>query len=936
MKKLLLWIVDHPAHTTGLVVTLTVFFAFQIPKLEIDTAAEGFMVEKDPARKYYEEVKKKFGSDNLTVILIKADDVFTTKVLGVVKRMSDALERIEGVTRVDSLATVKNLKGRDDSLDTDPLIGVQIPTEPVVLKRIREDALGNRVFIGNIVSKDGKATAIVVFTDAKAVGRQFNKRFTDQVEALIKRESEPGLTIYQTGDPLLKVTYGQYIELDQRTVVPIGAGVLFLILLLAFRTPLGVVIPMLTGGLSIVWAVGLMTLTGLPLNALTGIVPALLIAIGFCEDVHMLSEYRHLIEQGKDKLTAIRAMIAQSALPLLVTTATTVLGFLSLVTSDITVLIQFGYAAAMGLTANFVVTMLLLPTMLRVWRVPKNFRPVAFEDQSTHGSIPRLMERLGEFNLKYRVPIAVVSGILTVGSLIGWYSLRIDTDFMSYFPETSPIRQRAKDLHETLAGAVVFYVVVETGRDDGVKDPEVLRKIAGLQDFLASTGKIDKTVSVADYIRKMHQEMNDGDPKFEMIPDTALQVSQYVLTLEGKDLSKYLDFNASTANILVRHNITSSWELSALLQGIEAYVAKTFPKNVSVRYTGETILINNAADYMAINEVTSLGSTLLVIGLIHSLLFMSLKAGFLSLIPNLIPILYNFGLMGLAGIPLNTGTATVATVAIGIAVDDTVHHMVTYSRQLNEHHDQKVAMFNTMKTQGRPIIFVSVALAAGFFVTMFSQFVPTGYFGFLAGLVMLVAMVCELVLTPILMYSTRLVTLWDLVLLKMNPELVRQAALLRGLSQWEARKVILLGKLQSLQVGEFVLRKGETGSEMYMVVTGQVRVFDLAPDGKERTLTTLGPGTIFGEMALVDGEVRSANVIAESPIEVLRLDFPALERIRKRFPYTGVKLYRNLAGILSVRLRDRTKGMIASLGRRQRPRYEDPPQTGAELLKGLE
>jgi len=237
MKKLLLWIVDHPTHATGLVVALTVFFAFQIPKLEIDTAAEGFMVEKDPARKYYEEVKKKFGSDNLTVILIKADDVFTTKVLGVVKRMSDALERIEGVTRVDSLATVKNLKGRDDSLDTDPLIGVQIPTEPVVLKRIREDALGNRVFIGNIVSKDGKATAIVVFTDAKAVGRQFNKRFTDQVEALIKRESEPGLTIYQTGDPLLKVTYGQYIELDQRTVVPIGAGVLFLILLLAFRTP---------------------------------------------------------------------------------------------------------------------------------------------------------------------------------------------------------------------------------------------------------------------------------------------------------------------------------------------------------------------------------------------------------------------------------------------------------------------------------------------------------------------------------------------------------------------------------------------------------------------------------------------------------------------------------------------------------------------------
>jgi CRP-like cAMP-binding protein len=172
---------------------------------------------------------------------------------------------------------------------------------------------------------------------------------------------------------------------------------------------------------------------------------------------------------------------------------------------------------------------------------------------------------------------------------------------------------------------------------------------------------------------------------------------------------------------------------------------------------------------------------------------------------------------------------------------------------------------------------------------------------------MLIAMICELVLTPILMYSTRLVTLWDMVLLKMDPDIVRTAPLFRDLSRWEARKVVLMGKLQSFQPGELVLQKGEAGTEMYMVVSGRMRVFDLAPGGGEQTLARLEPGAIFGEMGLVGGGARSANVVAESAGEVLKIDFPALERLRKRFPFTGAKFYRNLARVLSERLRDTTE-----------------------------
>ena len=906
MKRALLWVADHPVAAVVLTLVLTLAFGAQLPRLRLDESAEGLMVERDPAREFYEEAKKRFGSDNLTVVLVKADDVFTPAVLTTVKRLTEAFERVPGVSRVESLTTIRNIKGEGDNLNTDPLVGAVIPSAPAELARLRSDALGNRVLVGNLVAADGRATALAVYADAAPGETGFNRRFTAGLDALIARETRPGLSIYQFGAPMTKATYAQYLKADQRTILPLSALVLIAMLLVAVRVLQGVVIPVVTAVVSIVWALGLMAVAGIPLTILTGIIPALMLAIGFTEDVHMISEYHHRLQHGDDKLTALRTMLGASAMPIFVTTATTVLGFGSLITTDITMLIQFGYASALALTANYLVTMLLLPPMLRWWRVPRRFRRGTLADESLHGGMPRLMQWLGEFNLRWRVPILVVWGVLTVVSLAGWLMLRVNTDLISFFPQRSAIRQRVADLSRSLSGGLAFYVVVDTGRDDGIKDPAVLRRIAGLQDFLASTGRADKTVSVADYVRKMHRELHGGDPAFETIPETADEVAQYLLMLEGRELEKFVDFKAAAANIVVRHHLTGSGELSALLRDIERHAARAFPPNVTVRATGEEILFNNASDYMAINELTSFSSTFVIIGVIHALLFMSLKAGILSLIPNVVPIALLYGFMGLVGIPLNTSTAMIATVAIGIAVDDTVHHMVTYSRQLNEHHDQRLAMFNTLRAEGRPIVYVSLALAAGFLTLVASNFVATVYFGALAAFVMLVAMVAELTLTPILMVSTPLLTVWDMVMLRMSGD-VRRARLFQGLSRWEARRVVLLGGLREYDAGARVIDKGEIGTEMYMVVTGRVRVFDPSPDGRERTLTVLGPGAIVGEIGLLTQEVRSASVVAETRSELLRLDLAALERIRKRSPYTAAKLFRNIARMLGERLREATQ-----------------------------
>src|SRR5262249_38067696 len=198
----------------------------------------------------------------------------------------------------------------------------------------------------------------------------------------------------------------------------------------------------------------------------------------FAEEDHILTEYHPPLETVLDNLSAVLQMVTQTSLPVLVTTFTTVLGFGSLITSDITMLIQFGYASALGLTANYIVTVVGLPIMLLAWRVPAHGRQSTPHAPSGRDTGTGWIEWLAAFNLRYRPTILVVAGLAPAGSLVGWFTLRVNTDFVSYFPRNSVIRQRAEDLHRSMAGAFNFFVVVDSHRENGIVEPGMLERVA--------------------------------------------------------------------------------------------------------------------------------------------------------------------------------------------------------------------------------------------------------------------------------------------------------------------------------------------------------------------------------------------------------------------------------------------------------------------------
>ncbi len=903
MQKLIFWVLKHPIISIGLLVIITVGLCWKVNTLEIDSSAEGLMVEGDPARDYYETIKEKFGDDNLTVVVLQADDIFTAPALRTIGNITGDLESIEGVASVESLTTVNRIHGVEDTLDTGPLID-EIPEDAAGLNDLRKIAMRNYIYINNVISKNAETAAINIFT-TKPEDKNFNKKFSRQVDEIIDKY-KGSFDVYQIGTPLTKVTFSSYIEGDQRKLMPYAVLVLVAILFFAFRNIVGVIVPLATAGLSIFWTLGFMAWLKFPINVVTAIIPALLIAIGSTEDTHMISEYYLELIKGHVKKDAVKRMVKRLALPILLTSFTTALGFSTLATNKITILRQFGIVSSFGLAINFIITIVVVPIILHLLKVPKHLSGSAGSsspgsDSKKWGALDSMLRKIGNIDLSKKFAITAITSFLVGLSIIGCFRLQINTDFVSYFKESSFIRKRSKSIHENLAGGLNFYTVIETEKEDGVLEPKVLRQIARLERYLNDTGKFDKTISITDHLSVMNREMNAGDKKFQHVPDSKESAVQYLLMMDDEDIEKYLDYERAAANIVVRHNITSSSELRRELKKIMAYCRDNMSPDIKVKVTGEGILINNAADAMARGQATSLGLALGAIFIIMSILFLSIKAGFLSLIPNFLPIVFNFGIMGWAGIPLNTGTCMVAAIALGIAVDDTIHFMARYHREMKESLDQKKAMYNSLLGEGKPIMFTSVALAFGFIILVLSNFNPTIQFGFLSAIVMLTAYLSDMFVTPTLMASTQLVTLWDMVGLKLRKDITRISPLFAGLSHSQAKKVVLLGSMPLFHKGDYILKQGEKGREMYVIVTGSAEVSLDSPQGQKK-LAVLNSGEMVGEMGMVGEGVRSANVIVLEDSYIMKIDESSLDRIARRFPRIATKLFFNISKVLSRRL----------------------------------
>lgn len=917
MKPVLLFIGRHPILS---LMALLCFFPVSIfygSKVEQDASVDGLIIE-DEEKAFYDEYKERFGDDTMVSVMIKSEaGIFQDELLKSLEAINDAVydlqipygeDSIPVVSHISSLMTVNKILDKDGFLDTDKLMDY-LPEDEEELAQVKADTERSELLFGNLISKDLKTTSINLFLSTPPAGfRNYNQMVTHEIESILEKErarlaaADVEAELIQIGMPTVKTELAVLIEKDMRLLVPISLFVIFGILWYIFRSGAAILIPLFTGMTSVAGCLAFMSVMGYSINLISNIVPLLLLVIGCTEDIHMIADYHHQAHETRDKLKAIRNMLIKCSLATFLTSLTTVLGFLTLKTNPIQMLQEFGISAAVGLVLNYFITIIAVPTFLRFAPLPK--------PRGEHKTVAPWVVKLSNWLFHVAVnkrPVVVVSTILViVFAVLGCMRIKVDADLISFFKPHNQVREKMAKLEENLSGGQSFRIVINTegmGIEEGVKEPLVLRAMDTLETYLRT--RFDYVTSVADYIKVFNREFNGGDEEYYRIPDTSAEVSQMLLLLEGNEMERLMDAHYENANIVVRHHYYGSWALKKELEEVNGRIQELFPSGISVRITGEGILFNKASDTMAMGQVSSLAIAVLIIFVIISMLFVSAKAGFLAMIPNAIPILMNFGIMGWFGMPLNPGTCTVAVIALGIAIDDTIHLMVQFYKELKINGDQKEAMRRTIDLELLPVISSSIALGLGFAVLIFADVVSSVQFGYLASIAMITALLSDILVTPALLVSTRLISSWDLLKTRINEESVKGSILFRGMKVSELKKIVLLGELHEYNEGHKIVSQGAGGREMYLILEGEVKVF--VNGQKDRAgLQVLKRGDIFGEIAFLTGENRSANVQALGPVKALRIDEQSLRNVKDRFPKIAVKLFYNLSTVVGQRLRQTT------------------------------
>jgi hydrophobe/amphiphile efflux-3 (HAE3) family protein len=915
-------IVRFPWLVLAVVAAVTVILGAGTRHLRVDSSVGTLLPRGDPGEAFYAQVVERFGNDEVDIIGVLAPDVLSAATLEKIHTVTTRAAAIDGVAQVISLTNVHDPIA--DVLNPPPLIP-EIPTTTAARDRLRGRIKDNPLFAGNLISADSHGAAINVFFKDDARTEEVTRRIDAEIEALLEEMRAQGgpERFYLTGLSHLKVKGLALMRRDLAVLAPASLALIVVVLFFSFRTRRGVVLPLLCVLVGVMWTMGVMGWLGEPISLGTLVLPSLLIVIGSSYATHVVARYYLELETPTGTEHPVHRALRQAGLPVFISGLATVIGFTALLLNSIQAVRALGLYSVIGITFLFCLCMTLVPALLVVMP-ERRYRRADGTGTAESGRLGRALVALAQIDIRHRRVIFVVATALVALSVLALPRIQADTNFLAYFPRDSPIRFAHTAISARVAGALPFYVVVGTGQPQSMVDMRALREMRELQRYLERLPGVSRTVAFTDYLDLLDHGLRasgdvvigddgnvvePGDVKSFWEDPSRLSEVLTLVRQNPETFRSVITADFGQANILVRTRFETSNEIAEVVTRVREW-AEQHP-GMPAEPTGNIILLNGTTDDVVWGQVKSVTAALAVIFVVMSLLFLSAKVGFIAMLPNIVPVMFFFGILGWSNIMLNIGTSIIAAIALGIAVDNTIHYMVRFNRELQVTYDERQSLATALSTVGRPIVYTSTALTLGFLVMRLSDFVPIRDFGMLSAATMLAALVTNVVLLPALLAQTRIVTLWDLLFVKFGKDPHKTVRLFHGLRRAQARIAVLLGRLQTVPAGQAAVRQGELGEEMYVIINGRANVIVHGDDGRERLVHKLERGDVFGEMGLVRRQQRTADIVAVEDLELLAVDQRFLQRLQRRYPRIAATVFLNLTRILSDYVERTTKQMAA-------------------------
>ena len=736
LNKFFQIILKYPRNTLTLVLGLTLFWTLFIPNLRIDFSIEHLFSQKDPMVDRYFSFQEIFGrEDNVISIIYKPQDALNKNLYIELEDLVYQIDELPDVRNVASLFTLSDIDLKawigdlyDDTTpwDEDSILKA--------LKYIQEDpSIGSRV-----LSKDLNYGAIIITLTDVANNHHDRTALINQIKTLTAKTS-PEWTY--SGVPVLRTEYVSYMIRDNFLFLPPIAILLVCILSFLFQNWVQVLLPILTVLITVIWLLGFMGLLGLEINIMTYIVPTLLFIIGIGDAIHIQARFRENLSRGDtDPEKAMLLTMVQMSKVIFLTSITTSIGFLALMTTSIKIVQEFGFEIAIGVLMAWLVSLLVVPSGILLL---KGFQYQRKDPFST------LLKWLSTAILNRPWVFVIIPVMISAISIFKIKDISTDSSLMDDLRPQNKLYQDLKLTEKYFGGVLPFEVLLHldpnfNGAPKNVVDPDVLPFLNQVESLLRFQLKESRFFSLSDLLESVKRIRRD-----DMSASYTQETIDIVLENQSKEQIKLVSPDGRTLRIsgLIENKTSSAME--KIYTQLDS-LARSFPPYLSIEYTGTTVVALKTNDYLVQSLVNSLGIALLFISIIMIFLFRTKSILFASLVTNLIPIFTVLGALAWLGISIRPPTAMTFSVALGIAVDDSLHFLLRYRRELSQGLSRKDAIKTTIMNTGSALLITTTVLVSGFSVLVLSAFLPTYQFGILSASMIGSALVCDLTLLPAL------------------------------------------------------------------------------------------------------------------------------------------------------------------------------------------
>ena len=773
-------IIEKPKLIFALLILCLIGFGYNSKNFRLDASSETLLLEGDPDLKYLNEITERYGAREFLILThTPKEKMISSNSINNLKNLKSKIENLDWVHSVVTILDIPLLSNSDNSLVESIQNFSTLKTEGIDKELGFKEILNSPVFKNFVISEDGKTSGIIVYLKSNKPDKKFkNKEELEQHKDRIKKQNHQNILeirevienfgqeskIHLGGIPMIADDMMTFIKND---IVVFGLGVLFFIiatLWFVFRKLIWIIIPISSCFFSVVIMMGFLGLLGWKVTVISSNFIALMLILTMAMNIHMSTRFLQLTKQfPKLKKSKIILMTTGKMLwPILYTVLTTICAFLSLIFSEIKPIIDFGWMMTFGLITSFLVTFTLLPTLL-------NFVNDAniFFAKNTDSKITGFFR---DKSIHNKNVIFGITSIIIVLSVFGISKLEVENSFINYFNKNTEIYKGMKLIDEKLGGTTPLEVIIkfpkkeekkknededDWGEEDENDDKywftkDKIDKISKVHNYLDSLDPVGKVLSFSSII-EVATQLNNNKPLGTL--EMGVLYSKIPESIKKEIIDPYISIEDSEARVSLRikdslENLRRNELINKINHDLEN---KLGIKKDEFKLGGVLILFNNLLQSLFKSQILTLGVVITGIFIMFLILFKNIKLSLIGVVPNFIAAFFILGIIGMAEIPLDMMTITIAAITIGIAVDNSIHYLYRFKEEFNKSKNYKKTLKICHSTVGIAILNTSITIVFGFSILILSNFIPTIYFGIFTGIAMLLAMISVLTLLPSLL-----------------------------------------------------------------------------------------------------------------------------------------------------------------------------------------